>query len=265
MKTAPTSAPWNPEQYEKFAHERNRPALDLMAQIPLQNAEQVVDLGCGAGHQAAALGERFPMAQVLGIDSSPEMLEQARRTYGQVARLQWREAQVEDVVPHTPPDLIYSNAALQWVGGHETLFPRLASWLKSGGVMAVQMPDNFDALSHQIMRTTAKNGPWANRLHAVKRTSPVKNAAFYYGALAPHVRHMDIWTTTYIHVLEGSDPVAEWTKSTGLRPYLSALEDDAARGEFFADYAERLRDAYPPEPDGRTLFPFRRMFMIAVV
>ncbi len=257
--------PWNPGQYGKFAHERNRPAMDLMARIPVANPGQIIDLGCGAGHQATALADRFPMARVLGIDSSAEMLEQARSTYGDRDRLQWRAAQVETFTPDTPVDLIFSNAALQWVGGHETLFPRLVSWLNPGGVLAVQIPDNFDAPSHRIMRETADNGPWAARLAGVRRGMPVRDAAFYYGVLAPHAQQLDIWETTYIHVLAGRDPVAEWTKSTGLRPFLSALADDAARDAFYDDYAARLRDAYPSEPDGHTLFPFRRMFMVAVI
>ncbi|MBC8241287.1 MAG: methyltransferase domain-containing protein [Alphaproteobacteria bacterium] len=269
-KQTPDHNKWDPAQYGKFADERARPAMDLMAQIPLVAAlldgrGQIIDLGCGAGHQAAALADRFPMAQVLGIDSSAEMLEQARTTHGETERSRWRETPVEDYTPDIAPDLIYSNAALQWVGGHETLFPRLASWLKPGGVLAVQMPNNFDAPSHQIMRDAADNGPWTTRLAGVRRDFPVRGAAFYYAALAPHARHLDIWETTYIHVLEGADPVAQWTKSTGLRPYLSVLKDDAERDAFFEDYAARLRKAYPPEPDGRTLFPFRRLFMVAVV
>lgn len=154
---------------------------------------------------------------------------------------------------------------MHWVDDHHTLFPRLTSWLNPGGVLAVQMPNNYHAPSHRLMHETAKSKPWAGRFPGVSETSAVLDAAGYYELLSPWARHVDIWETTYVHVLEGVDPVAQWTRSTGLRPFLGALADDEEREAFFIDYASRIRVEYPPQQDGRTLFPFRRLFLVANV
>lgn len=256
---------WDPDQYERFANDRARPANDLMARIPLRSAETVIDLGCGTGHQAAQLSERFPEAQVLGLDSSAEMLGQAVSAYGTTDLLQWQQADIASFEPDTSVDLIFSNAALHWVPDHATLFPNMISWLKPGGVLAVQMPNNFDAPSHEVRATVARSGPWASRFGGMTEQPTALNPADYYTYLSPVAAHVDIWETTYLHVFNGEDPVAEWTRSTALRPYLAALENDEERAAFFEAYALRLRGAYPPCPDGKTLFPFRRLFVVATV
>jgi trans-aconitate 2-methyltransferase len=252
---------WDPRQYLKFADHRLRPALDLLTQIPLDAPATVHDLGCGPGNITRLLAERWPEAHVTGLDSSAEMLAKARQEAPGIAFVQ------ADIAGWTAPataDLLFSNSTLQWLEHHAALFPRLLAQLAPGGVLAVQMPHNHEAPSHVLMRAAAEAGPWGSRLRDVRSIAPVGTPADYYGILAPAARQVDIWETEYLHVLDGDNPVVEWTKGTGLRPFLDAL-DEPERGRFLADYAARIAQAYPKQADGRTLLPFRRLFIIARV
>jgi trans-aconitate 2-methyltransferase len=250
---------WNPDRYLAFADHRTRPAIDLLARVPPRDAERVVDLGCGPGNSTRLLAERWPAAMVVGVDSSNDMLASARRS-GIAAT--WLEADIATWAPDRAPDLIYSNAALHWLGDHETLLPRLLACVAPGGVLAVQMPRNFEAPSHALLRATAESGRWADRLAGALDWRPVAAPEWYYDLLAPHAGTLDIWETVYLHVLDGDDPVLRWTRGTALRPLLQAL-DGADRAAFEAAYAARLRTAYPRRVDGRTLLPFRRLFIVA--
>ena len=175
--------------------------------------------------------------------------------------IDWVEGSIEDWHPDYPVDLLFSNAALQWVGGHDTLFPRLARCVTRGGTLAIQMPRNHDGPSHTILAETAQSGRWATKMAGVRRERPVAAPEHYWRLLDEIMSHVDIWETIYLHALGGEDPVAAWIRSTGARPYLAAAGEDAE--EFFADYTARLRSAYPRQPDGTTLFPFRRIFIVA--
>jgi trans-aconitate 2-methyltransferase len=250
---------WHPERYLAFDDHRTRPAADLLARVPLQAPERVVDLGCGPGNSTALLALRWPDAEVIGIDSAPSMLAKARAS-GIAAH--WLEADIATWRPDAPVDLLFSNAALQWLPDHQILLPRLLAYLRPGGVLAVQMPRNFQAASHATLREVAAQQPWAARLEGVLRTEPVAPPAWYHDLLAPHAAALDIWQTEYLHVLEGDDPVLRWTEATALRPVLQAL-DEAASAAFKDAYAARLREAYPRRPDGTTLFPFLRLSLVA--
>jgi trans-aconitate 2-methyltransferase len=240
-----------------------RPALDLLQRIPAElTPRRAIDLGCGTGEITLALKARWPDAEVLGLDSSAAMLDKARALGGAV---DWVQADIADWSPAQAFDLIFSNAALQWLDGHEALFPRLLAALAPGGVLAVQMPRNFAAPSHRLMRETASEGPWRDRLSKVLRTEPVLPPERYYDLLAPIASELDLWETEYLHLLEGETPVLDWVKGTGLRPLLDALADPQERAAFMAQYQERLAEAYPRRPDGKTLFPFRRLFLVARV
>ena len=257
MKTVPST--WDPAQYGRFGQERLQPAHDLLARVPLSAPNAIYDLGCGTGNATALIAARWPQAEVTGVDSSSAMLARARDSS---TVIDWVESDIRSWRAPRPADLIVTSAALQWLDGHATLFPSFMSQLAPGGVLAVQMPRNYDAPSHVAMAESAASGPWRERLEAVRGRSPVATPETYYEILSPRARRLDIWETVYMHVLEGEDPVVEWTKATGLRPYLDAL-DEAERGAFLADYAARLRRAYPSRGDGRTLFPFRRLFIVA--
>ena len=259
--TRSVSPSWDAAQYLRFAGERMRPALDLLHRIPdTLTPRRVVDLGCGTGEITLALKQRWPEAEVTGLDSSAAMLDKARALGGEVS---WTQGDIADWAPDAPYDLIFSNAALQWLNGHEALFPRLLAALEPGGVLAVQMPRNYAAPSHRLMRETAAEAPWAERLRAILRAEPVLPPERYYDLLAPLASHLDLWETEYLHILEGEAPVLDWVKGTGLRPLLDALTDPAERADFTARYQRHLAEAYPRRPDGKTLFPFRRLFLIA--
>lgn len=252
---------WDPSQYLKFAAPRLRPALDLLARVDAEAPAAVYDLGCGTGAATRLLAARWPAAAVSGVDSSPDMLSTARREEGGTS-IAWVQSDLAEWAPSGATDVLFSNAALHWLDGHERLFPRLVGCLGAGGVLAVQMPRNHQAPSHTCMAEAARAGPWRARLESVLRPAPVEAADAYHGILAPLTAAVDIWETEYTHVLDGKNPVVEWTKSTALRPLLDALEDGERDG-FLAEYAACLAAAYPRRPDGTTLFPFRRLFIIA--
>jgi trans-aconitate 2-methyltransferase len=251
---------WNPDQYLMFEAPRLRPALDLLAAVPASEPKVVYDLGCGAGNVTRMLARRWPNAELTGVDDSAAMLAKAAESF---AGARWVQQGLADWRAERPADVVYSNAALHWLGDHARVFPALLAQLAPGGTLAVQMPRNFDAPSHTLIADTVRGGPWRARLEPLLQPSPVAAPDFYYDLLAPRVARLDIWETEYLQVLEGADPVKEWTKGTWLKQFLDAL-DAEARAAFEGDYAVRLRSAYPMRADGRTLFPFRRLFMVAV-
>ncbi len=250
---------WNPQQYLKFGGERLRPAHDLVARIMLEAPQQIVDLGCGTGTVTALLRARWPDAQIAGIDNSEQMLERARAALPNVA---WKLDDLAAWSPASPVDLIVSNAALHWLDDHETLFPRLLSHLRPDGVLAVQMPAQHDAPSHQIGYNLAESMRWRDRLRGLVRRRPILDAHEYYSLLRPQVSSLDLWFTEYIQALTGYNPVAEFTKGSFVGTWLSALPGDEAR-DFEASYRQQIALAYPARSDGVTLFPFRRFFLVA--
>jgi trans-aconitate 2-methyltransferase len=251
--------PWDPAHYLRFDSERLRPALDLLARIPLEAPESVVDLGCGPGHVTRILKDRWPSARVTGVDRSPEMLERAAEGASELA---WRLEDLAAWRPEHPVDLIYANASLHWLDNHETLFPRLMDCLKPGGCLAVQMPRNHDRPSHLAAFEVAEENPWRDRLRPHLRRHPVSEPEAYLRWLSPWSRRIDLWETDYLHLLEGPDPVAAWTRGSVLVPLMEALKEDE-RGAFLEAYSHRLRAAYPMDADGRTPFWFRRFFLVA--
>jgi len=250
---------WDPGQYLQFAAPRLRPAIDLLQRIDDSAPALVYDLGCGAGNVTRALRARWPEARLVGVDASPEMLALAQKAlpgteFVQADLARWR--------PDKMPDVIYSNAALQWLDDHRALFRQLFAQVAPGGVLAVQMPRNFEAPSHTLIAETALSGPWRRKVEHLVTPPPVKGPAFYHDLLAPQSQNLDIWETEYLQVLQGENPVKEWTKGTWLMRYLDALDGDE-KVAFEKAYGERVAKAYPPNAAGETLFPFRRLFMIA--
>ncbi|HEY0543279.1 MAG TPA: methyltransferase domain-containing protein [Actinoallomurus sp.] len=337
---------WNPRQYRAYSSHRARPFYELLARVDVEDPAYVVDLGCGPGERTADLAARWPSAVVEGIDSSEQMISEARRMLraaraavepaGDVvaeeegggdagssgrlgagaevdtaaadgavrdvetritARAQPAESAVlpADVVGSRPPrsgqmadanpggggslefsvgdlaewapdrpvDVIFSNAALQWVPGHQRLLPRWVEALTPGGRLAFSMPGNFDGPSHTLLRELCESPRWHDRLGEVNRHNIVDDPAEYYELLTDLGCDVDAWETTYLQVLHGTDPVLEWMKGTALRPALNALAEGEERADFLAELAPLLREAYPPGPHG-TIFPFRRVFVVAV-
>jgi trans-aconitate 2-methyltransferase len=252
---------WDPAKYVEFGNHRDRPYFDLTARVLAEKPRHVVDLGCGPGNLTATLAERWPQADVVGIDSSAEMLRQAA-AQARFANLSFALQDITEWMPSDQTDVVVSNAALQWVPGHPAL---LAGWLealKPGAWFALQVPGNFRSPSHVLMRQLAESVRWKDRLGGILRhDDAVAEPAGYLNIMLDAGCEADAWETTYQQVLHGPDPVLEWVRGAGLRPVLSALAP-AEAAEFEAEYSELLRDAYPATAHG-TVFPFRRIFAVA--
>lgn len=252
---------WNADQYTKFSSHRDRPFFDLMARVGAAKPATVADLGCGTGHLTASLLERWPEAHVLGVDSSPQMLEKAVR-HAVPGRLEFIEADLRAWRPTERFDAIVTNAALQWVPDHEALIPRLAALVADGGWLAVQMPANFDAPSHTLIREVSALEPFRAHLHKLEGEPRTQQSVLWYvETLSSLGFEVDAWTTEYEQILRGENPVLEWVKGTALRPVLNALPRDLHEA-FLAQYGVRLLEAYPTRDFG-TLLPFKRVFFVA--
>jgi trans-aconitate 2-methyltransferase len=254
-------ADWNADQYLKFEDERTRPPRDLIAQIALAHPQRVIDLGCGPGNSTELLVARYPDAEVIGLDSSPDMLVQARARLPECAFIQ------ADLVSWIPPertDLLFANASFQWLPDHQGVLRRMLQALPGGGVLAVQMPDNMDEPALALMSKVAGRGPWAgNPALATAAREPLPRPEAYYDLLKPLCAKLDIWHTIYNHVMAGPQAIVEWFKGSALRPYLSAL-DAAMADDFQAAYLDEIKQHYGARHDGRVLLPFPRVFMVAV-
>ncbi|WP_321799098.1 trans-aconitate 2-methyltransferase [Caballeronia sp. J97] len=254
-----TSADWQARQYSLFEEQRTRPVRDLLNAAQTETARTAVDLGCGPGNSTETLIAHAPNAVVRGIDNSCDMIDAAKKRLPQV---EFELADISAWQADGPFDLILANAALQWVPEHDTLFPSLVGKLSRGGRLAVQMPDNLDEPAHRLMRETAADGPWRDRLKGVERTGRYR-PEWYYALLKPLCAHVDVWRTTYHHPLEGGvDAIIEWFKGTSLRPFLAKL-DAAEATAFLERYRAGLKTAYAVLDDGSVLLPFPRLFIVA--
>lgn len=252
---------WNPALYARFAGERTRPIVDLLAHVPLDAPKTIVDLGCGAGASTAPLRARWPSADILGIDTSPAMLEKAATV---VPTARFVQADVATWTPDAPVDLLFSNATLHWIPDHARLLPRLMSHLAPGGVLAVQVPDNLAEPSHALMRTIAAEPPFVEHLrNADAARATLLSVEETFDALSPVSDHIEIWLTTYVHALADPDTIVEMVTSAGLKPYVDPLDDDL-RAAFLERYRRGIAAAYRPTASGRVLFRFPRRFVVAV-
>jgi len=251
-------ASWDPPTYLEFADERGRPFVELMARVRAVEPAVVVDLGCGPGQLTATLAARWPRARVHGLDSSPEMIARAREHGGD--RLSFAVGDLRSFEPAEPVDVLVSNATLQWVPEHRALLPRLMAAVQPGGWLAFQVPGNFDEPSHRLLDELASEPRFAAATRGLVRPAAAEPVD-YLGDLSGLGCTADVWETTYLHVLEGPDPVFRWISGTGARPVLQAL-DAGQRTEFESEYRARLAAAYPARRYG-TVLPFRRIFAVA--
>lgn len=254
-----TAAKWDPGVYGRYAHHRSRPFHDLVGRIAAAAPARVVDLGCGSGELTATLADRWPSAQVLGVDNSPEML--ARAAAHARPRLNFDLGDLTDRRPGPDVDVVVSNAAYQWVPGHETVLASIAGDLPAGGWLAVQVPGNFRSGSHVAIRELVAEPRWQDATGGLRlRADPVLEPAGYTELLAAAGLLPDVWETTYQQLLGGHDPVLDWVRGTALRPVLTALAEELHE-EFLDELGRRLREVYPARPSG-TVFGFRRIFAV---
>jgi trans-aconitate 2-methyltransferase len=254
-------ADWNAEQYLKFEDERTRPARDLLAQIPSTSPRKVADIGCGPGNSTALLVDRWPGAAVIGVDTSADMLRQARE---RLPQHKFIEANVAHWAPPAETDVLFANAVFQWVPDHLKHLKRLIAGLDTGGVLAVQMPDNLDEPSHILMREVAFEEPWRHQLaKAAELRDSLPKPGVYYDTLRPLCSRLEIWHTVYNHALDSPEEIVEWVKGTGLRPFIDPLEMPE-RKAYLAAYTARIAAAYPPQADGKVLLRFPRIFIVAI-
>jgi len=253
-------ADWDAGLYLRFAGERTRPAADLAGRVDVSAPARVADLGCGPGNSTAVLRARWPMAEVVGVDNSPEMIAAAARDF---PAGRWVLADLATWADGPPFDVVFSNAALQWVPDHAAVFPRLFGRVAPGGALAVQVPVHFESPVHRLILEIADRPGWRDRLAGARAALRVERPGFYYNLLRPLAARLDLWVTEYLHDLADPAAVVAWIRGTGLRPYLAALADDTERVEFERLLLEGVTAAYPRQADGRVLFPFRRLFVVA--
>jgi trans-aconitate 2-methyltransferase len=247
----------DPAQYARFNDERSRPFFTLLSRVPEKDYREIVDLGCGPGELTRSLLERWPEAHIVGLDSSPQMLAGAE-AFAVPGHLEFVLGKIEEFSESV--DLLFTNAALQWLDNHEWLIPRLADLVRPRGTFALQVPSNFEQPSHSLVEEIAREGPWAQKLAGWRQRS-VRPLRWYMDILLNAGFEVEGWETNYHFVLQGDDPVLEWVKGTSLQPILNLLEGDETQS-FTAVYAQRLREVYPPAPTG-TIYPFRRLFVVA--
>ena len=262
LTTVPHDA-WDPDRYLVYADERGRPFVDLLARVGATDPRRVVDLGCGPGNLTGLLARRWPGAAVTGVDSSAAMVDRARSSQAPDAPgVRFETGDVRTWRPERPVDVLVANAVYQWVPGHLELLPQLVGEVAPGGWFAFQVPGNFAEPSHVLLHELAADPRFAAHTTGVARPS-AHDPAVYAAALLDLGLSVDAWETTYLHLLQGPDPVFTWISGTGARPTLQALPE-GPREEFTREYQAMLRAAYPPRPQG-TLLPFRRVFVVARV
>jgi trans-aconitate 2-methyltransferase len=251
---------WDADLYLRFANERTQPAIDLLARVTLAAPARVIDLGCGPGNSTALLRARWPAAAVTGLDSSPQMIAAARKDSPDE---EWVLGDIVTWIADPPYDLVFSNATLQWLPDHATLYPRLFAQVAPGGALATQIPVFHAMPVQRALVGVAADPAWRDRLEPATRALVAESPGFYYDILRPLVGRIDLWETEYHHILASTDAIVEWISATRLRPYLEALADDSERQEFLARLRAAVAAIYTPQRDGTVLFPFRRLFLVA--
>ena len=251
---------WNPTHYLQFGDERTRPAVDLVMRVQMESPRTVVDLGCGPGNSTAVLKGRWPNARIVGVDSSPQMVDAARNAD---PAGEWVLADVREWAPAQPLNVVFSNATLQWLPDHGSLIRRLFGYVAEGGALAFQIPAQIYARVCTLIQEVAADPAWAERMRGPLALLTMEPLTFYYDQLAPLASAVDAWETEYLHVMASQVAIVEWISSTGLRPFVEALATEVERRRFVDLLQERVSESYGVRADGKVLLAFQRMFMIA--
>jgi trans-aconitate 2-methyltransferase len=255
-----TENAWDAEHYLRFGDERTRPAEDLVRRVAVDAPGRVIDLGCGPGNSTEVLRRRWPDARVIGLDKSPEMIAAARSRHPEC---EWILGAVETWTTNAPFDVVFSNAAFQWMGDHERLIGHVFEQVADAGALAFQIPSDAYAAVRRHMHEVAEDPAWRERMAAAKVALTMEAPGFYYDVLAGRASRIDIWETEYSHVMDGPSAIVDWVSTTGLRPFLAALEDEIERRRFLDSFTQKVSASYPRRRDGNVLFPFRRLFVVA--
>ncbi len=250
---------WNPELYMKFRSERTQPSIDLISRIDDINPKSILDVGCGPGNSTQVLANRWPEANISGIDNSESMIAKAAQDY---PRQEWQVADAATYCPGKEFDLVFSNAVIQWIPNHANLLARFHNWVSEKGALAIQMPQFWDMPLGKIIRKTGDDARWKDRTGDVVNLFTIHDYVFYYDQLARLFPRIDIWQTDYMHVLENHEAIIEMMRSTGLKPYLDRLDSEADQKEFEERVLKGIKTAYPKQTNGKVILPFKRMFIV---
>ena len=251
---------WDPEQYLRFEHERTQPSIDLVARVPLEDPKAIIDVGCGPGNSTQILRKRWPLAEIVGLDKSEKMIERARLDHPDQT---WIVGDASTLALDRKYDLVFSNAAIHWVPDHHRLLSRLFGIVEKDGILAIQVPANYESPLYKIIQNVAKSGKWGRFTSGAEGTITYHTAEYYYNELAPLTKDIVLWETTYYHILKSHQDLVAWYKSTAMKPFLESLPTDGDRAEFEQSVLSDCVKQYPLQSDGRVLYPFKRLFFIA--
>ena len=251
---------WNPQVYLKFKNERTQPSIDLVSRIELRAPDAIIDIGCGPGNSTQVLLDRWPKADLVGLDSSSSMIEAARAEY---PGRKWVIGDASRMSEKNRYDLVFSNATIQWIPDHETLIASLCRLAKEKGAVAIQVP-RFDQMPiRKAIGEISRRDDWKAPTDGVEALFTYHDASFYYNQLSRHAAKVDMWETTYFHVLESLESLIEFCRGAGMKPFLDRLSKNDDRMRFENEVLEELKKQYPLQPDGKVLFPFIRLFFVA--
>lgn len=250
---------WNPELYLKFNKERIQPAMDLLTRINVENPGKIIDIGCGPGNSTQILKQRWPDAKITGADNSPAMIQKAEAEYPDQ---QWILFDANKDTPNEKYDIVFSNAAIQWIPNHSELIKKFASILNDNGVLSIQMPLFFDMEIAESIAEVASQPKWSKATEDVEDLFTIHHETFYYDQLSKYFNTIEIWTTSYYHIMESHEKILEMVRSTGLKPYIDRIPEQDIQ-EFESLILKRLLDDYPTQENGKVLFPFKRLFLLA--
>ncbi len=250
---------WNPELYLRFQEERTQPAIDLVNRIEMENPDKIIDIGCGPGNSTKILRDKWPNSEILGIDNSGQMIDKAKLNYPEG---NWQLADVLDLPGLNEYDIVFSNAALQWIPNHEKLIPYLLKLLKPKGIIAVQLPQNQLSILYKALNQIASEEVFKEYTQDAQKILNYQTGEYYYNLLHKKLENLYIWETTYYHIIRNHEDIVNWYQSTGMRPYLEALSTESMKTEMIERLILKCKDGYDIQSDGRIIFPFKRLFFM---
>ncbi len=260
MNTQKISTDWDPQLYLKYKNERTQPSIDLVSKINIDNPLKIIDIGCGPGNSTQILFQRWPESLITGVDNSPQMIEKAKSDY---PKHEWILSDALYLDSKIKYSIVFSNATIQWIPNHKELILKLFNMLEINGVLAIQVPMFRDMPLGKSIEVVANKSKWNQYTKGCVDLFTYNNYSFYYNVLAPLSKTIDIWETSYIHILDSQKAILEWIRSTGMKPYLDRLENDEMKNEFEMNVLEEIINNYPVQNNGKVLFSFKRLFFIA--